>query len=198
MNPDVEIARLRELMPASGRMFVRVYNKPQQAVVLETPFPKPWKRDVRPVQINFDLWQELPLEQRDLLFLRAVTWLVGIKWLKPDWYQGLALAGVVGTAVELSQGDAMGVLVAGGLSAIAVRQLWQSFRGAQREVEADEGAIATAQRRGYSRAAAAANLLAALEATARLEGRRGLSFREALRAQNLRVLADPAMATWSV
>lgn len=195
MNPDVEIARLRELMPASGRMYVRIYSKPQQTTVLETPFPKPWNRDLRPIEINFDLWQELSREQRDLLFLRAVTWLVGIRWLKPDWYQGLALAGVVGAAVEVSQGDAIGVLVAGGLSAIAVRQLWQSFRGAQREVEADEGAIATAQRRGYSRTEAAASLLAGLESVARLEGRRSLSFREALRAQSLRVIAASAVSS---
>ncbi len=194
MNPDVEIARLRELMPASGRMYVRIYHRPQQATVIETPFPKPWKRELRPIQINFDLWQELPHEQRDLLLLRAVSWLVSIKWLKPDWYQGLALAGLVGTAVELTQGDPVGVLVAGGLSAIAVRQLWQSFRGTEQEVAADDAAIATAQRRGYSRAAAAAHLLAGLEAVARLEGRRGLSFREALRSQNLRALAEPLLA----
>ncbi len=187
---DQEILRLRELMPASGRMFVRLQPRPKQAQVLVAPRPRPWNPDLRPIYLNLHLWQQLPRSQRDLLFLRAVAWLVSVPWFQPTWYQGLALVSLTATAVELSRGEVMGLIVAGGLTTLATRRVWRDWRGPQRDLEADEAAIATAQRRGYSRATAAAALLAGLESVAQIEGRRGLSFREAVRAQQLRAIAQ--------
>ena len=188
IEPGSEIQRLLDLMPASGRMLTKIVSKPQQPVVIDSPFPLPWAKD-RPIFINFDLWGRVPKPQRDLLLLRTVSWLTEVRWFKPDLYQGLVAAGVVGTFVELIQGDAVGVIVAGGLSALAGTQIWRSYRSSQSEIEADQVAINVALRRGYSEAEAAAHLLGAIESVAKVEGRAGLSFIELIRCQNLRAIA---------
>lgn len=194
MNPDTEIARLRDLMPASGRMHAKLVSRPEQRSVLEVQLPPPW-RQTRLISINFDLWGRLPRPQRDLLLLRAVAWTLGVRWFKLDLYQGLILAGLVGAVVELSQGDAVGTLMAGGLSTIALVQLWRSQTQTQRELEADEAALQTAQRRGYTEAEAARHLLEGIAAIADLENRTTLSFVELLRSQNLRAIAGLSAVT---
>ncbi len=188
MNPEPEIRRLRDVMPASGRMLTKIISKPQQTTVIESPFPQPWSGD-RPIYINFDLWRRLSKPQRDLLLLRTVSWLMNIKWFKPDLYQGVVLAGLLGGMVELLQGDAVGVVVATGLSAIAGSQIWRSSRSSQSELDADADAIKVAQRRGYSETEAAQHLLAAIESVADIEGRLSLNFTELIRSQNLRAIA---------
>ncbi len=189
MNLDSEIRRLLDLMPASGRMLTKIVNKPQQSKVVSADFPYPWKRGNRPIYINFDLWQLLPTGARDLLLLRTISWLTGVKWFKPDLYQGIVFLGAVDSVIELTQGDALGFLVAGGLGALAASQIWQHNRSSRREVDADEAAIKVAQRRGYSRTEAATNLLKAIEEVAKIEGRSSLSFSELIRAQNLRSIS---------
>jgi hypothetical protein len=188
MNPEPEIRRLLDIMPASGRMLTKIVSKPQQTTVIESPFPLPWSQE-RPIFINFDLWRRLPKPQRDLLLLRTVSWLIGIKWFKPDLYQGLVLAGLLGGIVELVQGDAVGVVVATGLSAIASTQIWRSTRSSQSELDADAAGIKVATRRGYTESEAAQHLLSAIEAVAQIEGRSGLNFTELIRSQNLRAIA---------
>lgn len=188
MNPEPEIRRLIELMPASGRMLTKIVSKPQQNTVIESPFPLPWSQE-RPILINFDLWRRLPKGQRDMLLLRTVCWLINIKWFKPDLYQGVVLAGVLGGIVELVQGDAVGVVVATGLSALAGTQIWRGTRGTGMELDADTEAIKVAVRRGYTESEAARTLVAAIEAVAQMEGRSGLNFPELIRSQNLRAIA---------
>jgi hypothetical protein len=188
MNPEPEIRRLIELMPASGRMLTKIVSKPQQTAVIESPFPSPWSQE-RPIFINFDLWRRLPKPQRDLLLLRTVSWLVGIKWFKPDLYQGVVLAGMLGGIVELVQGDAVGVVVATGLGALAATQILRSTRSTESQLDADAGAIKIATRRGYTETEAAKHLLAGIESVAQVEGRSGLNFTELIRSQNLRAIA---------
>lgn len=188
MNPEPEIRRLIELMPASGRMLTKIVSKPQQTAVIESPFPPPWSQE-RPIFINFDLWRRLPKPQRDLLLLRTVSWLVGIKWFKPDLYQGVVLAGMLGGLVELVQGDAVGVVVATGLGALAATQILRSTRSTESQLDADAGAIKVATRRGYTETEAAKHLLAGIESVAQIEGRSGLNFTELIRSQNLRAIA---------
>ncbi|NET36680.1 MAG: DUF3318 domain-containing protein [Cyanothece sp. SIO1E1] len=188
MDPSSEFERLMDIMPASGRMLTKIVSRPEQAAVVVTDFPRPWDKN-RPLKINFDRWSQLSRPQRDLMLLRSVSWLTGFKLLKPDLYQGLGLAGILGTVVELIQGDAVGVLAAGGLSAIAGLQLWRSSRGPRAEIEADETAIRVAQRRGYTEVEAARHLLGAIETIARIEERPGMNFTELIRCQNLRAIA---------
>ena len=187
MEPIAEIRRLLDLMPASGRMMTKIISKPEQNKVIYCPSPVPWKPE-RPIFINFDLWRRLSKPQRDLMLLRNVNWLIGVKWFKPDIYQGVVLAGLIGATVQLVQADVVGVVVAGGLTAIAGTRIWRTSRSSQAELDADEAAIRVAQRRGYSEAEAAEYLLSAIETVAQIEQRPSLTFTELLRCQNLRSL----------
>lgn len=185
---DQEIRRLMDVLPASGRMLTKLVNKPDQCVVIDCPFPQPWMVD-RPVWINFDLLSELPLPERDLLVLRTVCWTTGVRWFRPSLYQGLAVVGIVGAVIEAIQADPVGIMAAGTLSAIAGTQIWRDNRSTQRELDADEAAIQVAMRRGYTEADAARHLLNAIAAVAEIENRRGFSFVELLRCQNLKAIA---------
>lgn len=189
MELNVEIRRLIDLMPASGRMMAKIVSKPQQAKVINAEFPLPWDRD-RPIYINFDLWRRLTKPQRDLLLLRTVSWLLGVKWFKPDIDQGVAVAGLLGGLVESSQQDAVGIVVAVGLTTLAMQRIWRRNRSQESEIIADNAAINVALRRGYSDTEAAQHLLSAIEAVAKIEGRTGLDFTELIRCQNLRAIAS--------
>lgn len=188
METSAEIRRLLDVMPASGRMMTKLVSKPEQPIVIDSSFPLPWNQE-RPIFINFDLWRRLNKPQRDLLLLRTVSWLTGVKWFKPDIYQGAVVAGLLGAMVQLIQGDAVGVVVAGGLTAIAGTRIWRTSRSQLSELNADEAAIRVAQRRGYTETEAAEQLLSAIETVAQLEGRPSLNFTELIRSQNLRALA---------
>ncbi|MBP0001488.1 MAG: DUF3318 domain-containing protein [Cyanobacteria bacterium SID2] len=188
MNPAPEIRRLLDLMPASGRMMTKIVSQPTLPQVIDTPFPLPWKRE-RPIFINFEYWKDLSQAQRDLLLLRTVCWQLEIRWFKLDLYRGFALAGIFATSIEVFQGDPVGIVAAGGLTAIALNQVWRKTKSEESELAADEAAIAVAQRRGYEEVEAAKHLLSAIKAVADLEGRPGLSFTELIRGQNLRSIA---------
>jgi hypothetical protein len=190
MYPDQdEVRRLIDIMPASGRMYTKIVPKPQQSRLIQMPFPYPWNQGARPIYINFDLWTNLSRAERDLALLRAVSWLTGIKWFKPDLYQGVVVAGILGAGVEVAQGDAIGILVSGGLAVLAGSQIWRKTRSVQTELDADEAALRIAQRRGYDPTEAAQALLSSIEKIAELEGRNTLSFSELIRMQNLQKLA---------
>lgn len=188
MEPTTEIRRLLDLMPASARMMTKIVSKRDQPLVIDTAFPLPWQLERR-ISINFDLWQRLKQPQRDLLLLRTVSWLTSVKWFKPDIYQGVVLAGILGASVEMIQADVVGTVVAGGLSAIALTRIWRTYRSSQFELNADAAAISVAQRRGYNQVQAASHLLSAIEAVAKIEKRPHLDFIELIRCQNLRAIA---------
>jgi hypothetical protein len=187
---DPELPRLMELMPASGRMFVQLIRKPEQPQVIHAAFPLPWKRS-RPVYINFDLLRQLPLPEQDLVVLQAVCWVSQVEWFKPNLYQGLVALGLLGTTVEMLQGDALGIIAGGGLTAIAVTQIRRKNRQSDALIEADRAAVRVASRRGYTQPEATEHLLKAIEHVAEIEGNRGLSVVELLRCQSLRVMLNP-------
>lgn len=188
MEPSVEIRRLLDVMPASGRMMTKIVSKPEQKKVIEASFPLPWSQE-RPIYINFDLWQRLTKPQRDLMLLQVVSWVTGVRWVQPNIYQGVVLLGILGGLVEAAQSDVVGVAIGVGLSAIALVRIWRLNKSQQAELNADTAAIKVAQRRGYSEAEAAKHLLTAIEAVAKIEGRSGLDFTELIRTQNLRAIA---------
>ena len=190
MSIDAEISRLLDMMPASGRMLTKIISQPQQSKVIDAPFAPPWNREGRPIYINFDLWRRLPRGQRDLLILRATSSLINIRWFKPDINQLIVLAGTIGLMVETGQGDAVGILIAAGLTAISIRQIWRDNRNIQRELDTDEAAIKVSLRRGYTEVEAAQNLLQGIENAAKIEGRSILNFTELIRSQHLKSLAN--------
>ncbi|MBW4553050.1 MAG: DUF3318 domain-containing protein [Aphanocapsa sp. GSE-SYN-MK-11-07L] len=187
INPEPEIRRLLDIMPASGRMAAKIVSKPQQPQVISYRTSLPWAG--QPISINFDLWSQLSRPKRDLLLLRAVGWFKVSSWFKPDVYQALMAAGLLGAVVEFVQLDTVGVAVSGGLGAIAGLQIWRNSRGTKIELAADQEAIRVAQRRGYSEADAAQQLLWAIQAVATLENCPNLDFDQLIRCQNLRAIA---------
>ncbi|UKO97777.1 DUF3318 domain-containing protein [Nostoc sp. UHCC 0870] len=188
MESNIEIRRLLDVMPASGRMTTKIVSKPEQSQVIDAAFPLPWNQE-RPIYINFDLWGRLSKPQRDLLLLQKVAWLREVRWFKPDIYQGVALAGLIGALVESTQSDFVGIAVAGGLSAIALTRIWRNNKSPESVINADLTAIKVAQRRGYSETQAAQHLLAAIETINKIEGNSGLNFTDLIRCQNLRAIA---------
>ena len=189
IEPNIEIRRLLDVMPASGRMMTKIVSKPEQNKVIDAAFPLPWNQD-RPIYINFDLWRRLTKPQRDLLLLHQVSWLTGVKWIQPNIYQGVFLAGLLGGVVEVSQSDVVGVIISGGLSALAGVRIWRMNQSQASQLKADKTAVFIAQRRGYSEAEAAQHLLTAIETVAKIEGRSGLDFNELIRCQNLRAIGN--------
>lgn len=187
LDQNNEIRRLLDIMSASGRMHTKIISKPQQSKVIDFNFPFPWNSKIKPIYINFDLWQKLSRPQRDLILLRSVSWLTGIKWFKPNLYQGLTLVSLGGMTAEFLQGDAIGVILAGGLTAISLNQIWQKNRSQEIEIKADEDALKIAIRRGYNESEAAKYLLDGIHLISEIEGRSGLNFVELLRVQNLKV-----------
>jgi Protein of unknown function (DUF3318) len=188
MEPNVEIRRLIDIMPASGRMTTKIISKPEQTKVIDIAFPLPWNQD-RPIYINFDLWRRFPKQQRDMLLLRTVSWLTNVKWFKPDIYQGVVVAGLLGGLVESTQQDAVGIVAALGLSGMGIMRIWKMNNSQESEINADNTAVQVAQRRGYSQVEACEHLLAAIEAMPKIEARSGLDFNELLRCQNLKAIA---------
>jgi predicted Zn-dependent protease len=116
--------------------------------------------------------------------------LVNIRWFKPDLYQGLTVAGAIALGVQLWQRDGVGMVVAGGLTALAAQQIWRGYQSNEREIEADAQAIKVAVRRGYEQKEAIQALLTAIENASRIENRTTLSFNELLRCQNLRLMLN--------
>ena len=85
-------------------------------------FPEPWNQSDQYILISI-YGVTLAKPQRDLLLLQMVSWLTGVKWFKPNIYQGVVLVGMLGGLLEASQSDVVGVAIAGGLSAIAALRI---------------------------------------------------------------------------
>lgn len=188
VDPNAEIRRLRDLMPATGRMKTRLDLDDRQPTVIAAALPRPWNA-THAVTLNLNLWFQLEPAQRDLLFLRQVCWIIQTNLLRPNGYQAGVVAGLGVCGLELAQGDALGALAGAGVVALAGLQIWRSLRGPKADIAADDKAIQVAQRRGYSQPEAATALREAIEAVPALEGRQGLEVSDLIRCQNLRAQA---------
>jgi hypothetical protein len=69
-------------------------------------------------------------------------------------------------------------------------RIWRGNKSSELELNADLGAIAIAQRRGYSETEAAEHLLSAIEAIAGMQKNGSLDFNELIRCQNLRAIGN--------
>ncbi|MEO0408064.1 MAG: DUF3318 domain-containing protein [Cyanobacteria bacterium P01_A01_bin.135] len=186
---DAELGRLAELLPASGRMWCRLVSAPKQKRAIAAGMPKPWNRS-HTIGINLERWQQLPEGQRDLLLLRTVGWSTAVQWLKPNLSTALLSIGAVGTAVELFQSNAAGIILFSGLSVVAVRQIWRSQRSIDVEKMADVAGVRVAMRRGYTLPDAVRNLVAGIKALPELEGR-AETVDELVRCQALKSMVQP-------
>ncbi len=194
MNINEEIARLRDLLPASWRMATSIKSKPEQPEPVSSLQILPWQKGTQ-VNINFRLWRQLPEAQRDMLLLHEVSWRQQTKWLQTGAYQGIAIASVVGGVVEAVQGDVTGMAIAILLGTIGINQILRKNKSSQIQIESDGEALEVAQKRGYSETEAARALLEAIPAVAKLIGRDKPEFTELIRCQNLRAIANLSNTT---
>ena len=186
-DPQQEIQRLRDLLPASLRPLLAI--APAQGVtdrlICVRPRP-PWNPNGT-IEVQFSRWMSLPQAQRDLLFLREAGWFDGRNWLQPGLYQGIAAAGTLATVLELALHNPLSVLLAGGVTGLAVRQVWQNVNSDNAQFDADEFALRRAQYRGYDRRDAARHLLRGLETVQQVDRTDVLTV---LRLQRLQAIAS--------
>ncbi len=188
MNINEEIARLRDLLPASWRIATSIKSKPEQIEPISSLQILPWAKGAQ-IGINFRLWRQMPEAERDLLLLHEVSWRQQTKWLQVGAYQGIAATALAGGIVEAVQGDVTGMAIAILLGTIGINQILRSNKSSQIRVQADMEALEVAQKRGYGEAEAARALLEAIPDAARLTGRNTPEFTELIRCQNLRAIA---------
>ncbi len=194
MNINEEIARLRDLLPASWRMTTSIKSKPELSKPIASLPILPWQKGTQ-VNIDFRLWRQLPEAQRDMLLLYEVSWRQQTKWLQTGAYQGVAAIAIVGGIIETVQGDVTGIAIALLLGTIGINQILRTNQSSQVQVQADNEAIEIAQKRNYSQIEAARALLEAIPAIARLMGRSTPEFTELIRCQNLRAIAGLSKTT---
>jgi len=194
MNINEEIARLRDLLPASWRMTTSIKSKPEQPELIASSQILPWAKGTQ-IEINFRLWRQLIEAERDLLVLREISWRQQTKWLQVGIYQGVGAMAIVGGVVETVQGDVTGIAIAILLGTIGINQILRGNKSSQIQVLADNEAIAVAQKRGYREDEAARALLEAIPAAAKLSGRDKPEFTELIRCQNLKAIAGLSKTT---
>ena len=111
MNINEEIARLRDLLPASWRMTTSIKSKAELSKPIASLPILPWQKGTQ-VNVDFRLWRQLPEAQRDMLFLYEVSWRQQTKWLQTGVYQGVAEIALIGGIIETVQGDVTGIAIA--------------------------------------------------------------------------------------
>ena len=194
MNINEEIARLRDLLPASWRMTTSIKSKAELFKPIASLPILPWQKGTQ-VNVDFRLWRQLPEAQRDMLLLYEVSWRQQTKWLQTGVYQGVAAIALIGGIIETVQGDVTGIAIALLLGTIGINQILRTHKSSQVQVQADNEAIEIAQKRNYSQVEAARALLEAIPAIARLMGRSTPEFTELIRCQNLRAIAGLSKTT---
>ena len=194
MNINEEIARLRDLLPASWRMTTSIKSKAELSKPIASLPILPWQKGTQ-VNVDFRLWRQLPEAQRDMLLLYEVSWRQQTKWLQTGVYQGVAAIALIGGIIETVQGDVTGIAIALLLGTIGINQILRTHKSSQVQVQADNEAIEIAQKRNYSQVEAARALLEAIPAIARLMGRSTPEFTELIRCQNLRAIAGLSKTT---
>lgn len=163
---QAETLRLRDLLPASLRALIAIMPRSGTMAtdLISLRRRSPWRPEGI-IEIDFSRWRSVPQPERDLLFLRQVGWFDTRNWLQPGLYQIIAVVGGVSTLVELTLQHPFSVLLAAGVTGLAINQIRQSLFSETAELDADEFALRRAQFRGYDRRAAARHLLSALEST---------------------------------
>lgn len=195
-NPNVryeqeEIARLRDLLPASLRPLISIAPRSTAMAtgLIGLRRRTPWRPEGI-IEIDFSRWRSVPQPERDLLFLRQVGWFDTRNWLQPGLFQVIAVVGGISTVAELALQNPFSALLAGGVTGLAINQIRQSLSSETAELEADEFALRRAQFRGYDRRTAARHLISGLESVLRIDA---TDIKTVMRLQRLKAIAqEPA------
>ncbi len=146
-----ELRRLKTLLPPELQSWVTVEGTTE----INPPLIRCEEigRDEIEIQIDLTKWENLALDQRNLLFWHEVARIQNDTIPKEGWEMAALAIGLGGAVGELWVQDGLLLLLALGLCGISGYRLWRKNNGDKtlaEAIEADEKAIAIATRFGYS------------------------------------------------
>ncbi|MBW4650071.1 MAG: DUF3318 domain-containing protein [Kastovskya adunca ATA6-11-RM4] len=190
-----ELRRLKTLLPPELQSWVIVEGTTE----VNPPLLRCEEigRDEVEIQIDLVKWEQLALDQRNLLFWHEVARIQNDTIPREGWEMAALAIGLGGAVGELWVQDGLLLLLALGLCSISGYRLWQknnSDRNVKESIDADEKAIALATRFGYSLPNAYKSLGSALKTLIEQTPSRRLRRRYEARLQALKRSASKAKA----
>lgn len=146
-----ELRRLKSLLPPELQSWVTVEGSTEVSPPLVRC--EEIGRDEVEVQIDLTKWENLAIDQRNLLFWHEVARIQNDTIPREGWEMAALAIGLGGAVGELWVQDGLLLLLAMGLCGISGYRLWRKNNGERtlkEAIEADEKAIALATRFGYS------------------------------------------------
>jgi len=146
-----ELRRLKSLLPPELQSWVMVEGSTE----VNPPLIRSEElgRDEVEIQIDLPKWENLAIDQRNLLFWHEVARIQNDSIPREGWEMAALAIGLGGAVGELWVQDGLLLLLALGLCSVSGYRLWQKNNGDKKlkeAVEADEKAIALATRFGYT------------------------------------------------
>jgi Protein of unknown function (DUF3318) len=146
-----ELRRLKTLLPPELQSWVTIEVATAVNPALVTS--EEIGRDEVEIQIDMPKWDQLALDQRNLLFWHEVGRIQADTIPRDGWEMAALAIGLGGAVGELWVQDGLLLLLAAGLSGFAGWRLYNKNNGekvTREAIEADERAISLATRFGYS------------------------------------------------
>jgi hypothetical protein len=146
-----ELRRLKTLLPPELQSWVTVEGSTE----VNPPLIRCEEigRDEIEIQIDLAKWENLAIDQRNLLFWHEVARVQNDSIPREGWEMAALAIGLGGAVGELWVQDGLLLILALGLCGISGYRLWRKNNGdktLKESLEADEKAIALATRFGYS------------------------------------------------
>ena len=188
-----ELRRLKTLLPPELQSWVMVEGTTE----VNPPLVRSEElgRDEVEIQIDLAKWENLSIDQRNLLFWHEVARIQNDTIPREGWEMAALAIGLGGAVGELWVQDGLLLLLAMGLCGISGYRLWQKNNGERtlkEAIEADEKAISLATRFGYSLPNAYKSLGSALKTLIEQTPNRGKRKKYEERLQALRRSAAKA------
>jgi hypothetical protein len=146
-----ELRRLRTLLPPELQSWVSIEGTTAVNPPLITS--EEIGKDEVEIQIDMVKWEQLALDQRNLMFWHEVARIQNDTIPKDGWEMAALAIGLGGAVGELWVQDGLLLVLALALCGVSGWRLWQKNSGEKvlkEMVEADERAISLAQRFGYT------------------------------------------------
>lgn len=146
-----ELRRLKTLLPPELQSWVMI----EASTEVNPPLIRTEElgKDEIEIQIDLTKWENLAIDQRNLMFWHEVARIQNDSIPREGWEMAALAIGLGGAVGELWVQDGLLLLLALGLCGISGYRLWQKNNGEKNlrdAIEADEKAIILATRFGYS------------------------------------------------
>jgi hypothetical protein len=190
-----ELRRLKTLLPPELQSWVLVEGTTEVNPILIRS--EEVGKDEVEIQIDLVKWDQLALDQRNLLFWHEVARIQNDSVPKEGWEMAALAIGLGGAVGELWVQDGLLLVLALGLCGFSGYRLYQKNNGnkmVREATEADEKAIALATRFGYTLPNAYKSLASALKTLITMTPSKGQRQRYETRLQSLKRSAAKAKA----